>query len=198
MATGEPVFDRDRDAVRQHRRFIGASAIGLGVMALAFARLSFAAWPDIGAPNLVPINASLITSGQPSLTALSDLAAQGVEAVIYLGPRTGPDWVPEEPALLSKQRIEFVPIAFPPDGPSAAHYQLVADALKRLTGRRVLVHCQINMQASVFVFLNRVIAGNESPEKAYAAVAKVWSPQGAWKELIVTMLRKHGQDFDPY
>ena len=192
------MLDKVRDTSGTRLRLIRALAIWIGVVTLVICGPSFADWPDVGAPNLVQIHSSLITSGQPSAMALSNLAAQGVEAVIYLGPRAGPDWVPEEPVLLRKQQIAFVPIAFPPDGPSEAHFWRVADALKQLKGRRVLVHCQVNMQASVFVFLNRVIVDNEDPEKAYAAVANVWSPQGAWKALIVAMLRKHGLDFDPY
>jgi hypothetical protein len=62
----------------------------------------------------------------------------------------------------------------------------------------VLVHCQINLRASSMVFLHRVIVGQEDPEQAYAAVAKVWSPDGPWRRFIVAMLRQQGLTFEPY
>ncbi|MCW5658476.1 MAG: protein tyrosine phosphatase family protein [Burkholderiaceae bacterium] len=157
-----------------------------------------AQWPAIDAPNFVPISESLATSGQPSAATLAGLKRIGVEAVISLGPRAGPDLVPEEPALVRGQGIEFIYLPFPPDGPSETQYLAVAEALRRVQGRRTLVHCQVNWQASTFVFLYRVIVGKESPSLAYAPVASVWSPPGPWKELLMTQLRKHQIDFEPY
>ena len=157
-----------------------------------------AQWPAVDAPNFVPITSSLATSGQPSRAALADLKRIGVEAVISLGPPAGPDLVPEEPAIVRAQGIDFISLPFPPDGPSEAQYLAVAVALGRAQGRRTLVHCQANWQASTFVFLHRVIVGREDPEVAYASVARVWSPSGPWRKLVVAQLRKHQIDFEPY
>jgi hypothetical protein len=62
----------------------------------------------------------------------------------------------------------------------------------------VLVHCQVNLRASCMTFLHRVIAGREAPPTAYEAVARVWSPNGVWRILLVEQLRRHGSDFEPY
>jgi len=48
------------------------------------------------------------------------------------------------------------------------------------------------------VFLHRVIVGKEPPERAYEAVAKIWSPDGPWKALMVDLLRKNQIAFEPY
>src|SRR4051812_16280099 len=152
----------------------------------------------LDAPNVVVISDSLVTSGQPTAAALAGLKAQGIEAVISLGPRGGPDLVPQEPAIVRGQGISFIALPFPPDGPSEAQYAAVADALRGVRGRRTLLHCQVNWQASTFVFLYRVLEGKEDPELAYQAVAKVWSPSPPWKQFLVTQLRKHGIAFEPY
>ena len=159
---------------------------------------AWAQGPALDAPNVVVISDQLVTSGQPTAAALAGLKAQGFEAVISLGPRGGPDLVPQEPALVRGQGIEFLALPFPPDGPSEAQYAAVADALRRVQGRRTLVHCQVNWQVSTFVFLYRVIEGKEEPEAAYRAVARVWSPSGPWKQFLLTQLRKHGIAFEPY
>jgi protein tyrosine phosphatase (PTP) superfamily phosphohydrolase (DUF442 family) len=152
----------------------------------------------LAAPNVVAITPHLVTSGQPSPQALSTLGQRGFQAVIYLAPSTVPDAVANEPELLAKQGIEFVHIPIPFGAPAEAHALAVSAALTRLQPKKVLVHCQVNMRASTLVFLHRVLRGNESPELAYEAVVKVWSPAGAWRELLLAQLRKHNVNFQPY
>ena len=60
------------------------------------------------------------------------------------------------------------------------------------------MHCQINLRASVMVFLYRAIVLKEDPRAAYEAVTKIWQPHDAWRRLIEQQLRKHGIAFDPF
>lgn len=156
------------------------------------------ATPTLAAPNVVPISPTLVTSGQPSREVLSSLAQLGFQAVIYLAPLTLPDAVRDEPELLARQHIDFlnIPIAF--DKPTAADFEAMAQALDRWKGRKVLVHCQVNMRASSMVFLYRVLRLKEPADPAYDAVTKVWTPRDVWRDLIVDELRRGGVDFEPY
>lgn len=152
----------------------------------------------IAAPNVVPISSRLVTSGQPTAEALSKLAAQGFGAVIYLAPPTVSDAVSGEADIVRRQGLEFVNIPIDFGNPTESDFQSFVTAMNRLAERKVLVHCQVNMRASSLTFLYRVIVGREDPQQAYESVAKVWSPSGPWKRLIVTELRKAGFDFEPY
>jgi protein tyrosine phosphatase (PTP) superfamily phosphohydrolase (DUF442 family) len=163
----------------------------------------FLAAPAVGAerldaPNVVEISPTLVTSGQPTVNALRSLAAQGFEAVIYLAPSTVPDAIAEEPALLKSQGIEFIHIPVPFMQPTESHVAQLSAALERLKAKRVLVHCQVNMRASTLVFLHRVIVNGEDPALAYEAVARVWSPRGPWKTLVLEQLRRHWIAFEPF
>jgi protein tyrosine phosphatase (PTP) superfamily phosphohydrolase (DUF442 family) len=150
------------------------------------------------APNVVEISPRLVTSGQPSADALARLGAQGFEAVIYLAPPTVHDAVKDEGLIVARQGLVFVnvPIAF--DNPTERDFDAFAGALRGLAGRKVLVHCQVNMRASTMVFLYRTIVAKEDPQVAYESVIKVWVPEGPWKRLIRDELRKHKIDFEPY
>ncbi len=153
---------------------------------------------QLDAPNVVEIRPDLITSGQPSPKALATLSEKGIQAVIYLAPWTVGDAVPNEPELLGQQGITFVHIPVPFGAPTEAHFTQFSQVLDGLKGKRTLVHCQINLRASTMVFLYRVIVGKEPPERAYAAVARVWSPQGPWLELVKSVLLRHQVNFEAY
>lgn len=153
---------------------------------------------QLSAPNVVVITPRLFTSGQPPAPTLATLGTHGFQAVIYLAPPTVHDAVRDEAVIVGGQGLVFANIPIKFDGPTEQDYDAFAAVLAALADRKVLVHCQINMRASSLVFLYRVIALKENPEHAYEAVARIWSPDGAWKRFIVTMLRKHGVSFEPY
>lgn len=153
---------------------------------------------SIQAPNVVVISPRVVTSGQPTADALAHLAEQGFKAVIYLAPPTVPDAIPNESDIVRRQGLEFVniPIAF--GEPSEADFEQFVEAMNRFGDRKVLVHCQVNMRASTMTFLYRVIAGHEPAEQAYESVARVWSPRGPWKRLLISQLGKARIAFEPY
>ena len=151
-----------------------------------------------GMPNRVDITPRLVTSGQPSAEALAGLAAQGFEAVIYLAPPTVSDAVSDEALIVGRQGLVFVNIPIKFDSPTEKDFEAFTSVLSAFSARKVLVHCQINLRASSMVFLHRVISRKEDPRIAYEAVAKVWSPDGAWEKLMQALLSKSGVNFEPY
>jgi protein tyrosine phosphatase (PTP) superfamily phosphohydrolase (DUF442 family) len=152
----------------------------------------------LDAPNIVPISASLTTSGQPSAGALAQMGGLGVGGVIYLAPESVASAVAGEGEILARQGVRYVNIPIPFDYPTMADFETFRSAMARLADRPVWVHCQINLRASSMVFLHRVIVGHEPPELAYEAVVKVWSPDGPWHRFIVETLKHHGIVFEPY
>ena len=151
---------------------------------------------DFALPNLVEISPKIVTSGQPTAQALETLGKQNVEVVIFLVPDGTAGNVADEAAILKQQGITFVHIPIPFGAPTADHYAAFASAMSKHTGKKVLVHCEINLRASSMVFLYRVIALKHDPHLAYGSVTKVWTPRGAWKPFIDDMLRRHGVEFE--
>jgi protein tyrosine phosphatase (PTP) superfamily phosphohydrolase (DUF442 family) len=179
---------RRREAIRT--LFAGALALA-GLKAGAQA-------PTLDAPNPVLISPLLVTSGQPTAASLRQLASLGFEAVIYLAPPTVRDAVKDEADIVRSQGLAYINIPINFNSPSEADFESFAATLSKFEAKKVLVHCQINMRASSLVFLYRVVVGKESPQLAYEAVLRVWSPDGPWKALLVAILKKHHIQFDPY
>jgi protein tyrosine phosphatase (PTP) superfamily phosphohydrolase (DUF442 family) len=149
-------------------------------------------------PNLVQISAQLVTAGQPSADWLATLRDQGFDAVIYLAPFSVPDALRDEPKLVADQGLLFHHLPIPFDAPSDTDFERFSALLKALQGKKVLVHCQVNLRASTLSFLYRVIHEKTPPGQAYESVSQVWVPQGPWRRLMLTQLRSHGIGFDPF
>jgi protein tyrosine phosphatase (PTP) superfamily phosphohydrolase (DUF442 family) len=152
----------------------------------------------LNAPNVVPISATLVTSGQPSADALAHLGEQGFGAVIYLAPTTVEDAVAGEAEIVRRQGIEWVNIPINFGKPTDEDVQAFFATMDKFKDKKVLVHCQVNMRASSMTFLYRTVVRHEKPEQAYESVNKVWSPRGVWKQLIITQLHKATIAFEPY
>lgn len=151
----------------------------------------------LDAPSPIEVSPSLITSGQPTPTALAGLGALGFQAVVYLAPSSVRDAVENERDLLERQGIEYVHIPIPFNAPAEEHVIAVSETLERLNKKKVLVHCQVNLRASTMVFLHRVITLKEEPSRAYEAVSAVWTPEGPWRTLVMEQLKKHKVAFQP-
>jgi protein tyrosine phosphatase (PTP) superfamily phosphohydrolase (DUF442 family) len=150
------------------------------------------------APNTVEISPRLVTSGQPDAQELRTLKARGFEAVIYLAPPTVPDAVADEAKIVAGQGLAFVNLPVRFDDPTDSDFDAFASILKGLGGRKVLVHCQVNLRASSLVFLYRAAVLKEDPRLAYEAVGRVWVPDGTWKRFIERQLARHKVDFQPF
>lgn len=146
----------------------------------------------IVAPNVVAVSPTLVTAGQPSHESLLGLKAAGYAAVINLAPGNTPDAINDEAQILQSQGIEFVHVPIPWQSPEAEHLQATAAALTRLLGKKVLVHCQMNMRASAITFLYRTIYANETPAVAWIDLKRVWTPNEQWMKFIDEQLRAKG------
>jgi protein tyrosine phosphatase (PTP) superfamily phosphohydrolase (DUF442 family) len=150
----------------------------------------------IVAPNVRVISPLLVTAGQPDRASLQRLRAEGYAAVISLAPGNTPDAVPDQAQILAAQGVEFVHIPIPWQAPEARHLDAMAAAMQRLEGKKVLVHCQMNMRASAVTFLYRTIYGKEDPARAWGDVKPLWTPTNQWAEFIDGQLRAHGITFE--
>ena len=168
------------------------------VTSLVILALALPAFAHEGpAPNRVDISPQLLTSGQPTKAFLETLKAQGFEAVVYLAPPTVGDALAEEPRIVGRQGLLYVNIPIVWEAPTAADFQSFTRVMQALAGRKVYVHCQMNLRASSMVFLHRVITLKEAPEKAWESVQRAWVPNPTWKAYILATLKANGVAYEP-
>jgi protein tyrosine phosphatase (PTP) superfamily phosphohydrolase (DUF442 family) len=148
------------------------------------------------APNVRVISPLLVTAGQPDRASLQRLKSEGYAAVISLAPGNTTDAVADQAEILAAQGVEFVHIPIPWQAPEAKHLEAMATAMQRLKGKKVLVHCQMNMRASAVTFLYRTIHEKEDPAKAWGDVKALWTPSNQWAAFIDGQLQAHGIAFE--
>ena len=118
--------------------------------------------------------------------------------MIYLAPPTVDDAVHDEPLIVGKQGLVWINLPIRWGAPADADYDTFAALLTSLRGKKVLVHCQVNFRASTLTFLYRVLVEKVDPQVAWESVSKVWTPDGAWKKLMLSRLKAAGIAFDPF
>lgn len=171
-------------------RRVAASAVALTAAVTA----GGAAAEEALAVNFVAIDENLHTAGQPDEAVLATLGSRGYALVVNLAP---PAVTPaREAEILGAAGVRYVNIPVDWRNPTTEDFAAFSRALAGADDARVLVHCQMNMRASVFTFLHRVTHDGADPAEAYKAVAAVWTPNGRWAELAREVLRTHAVAFD--
>ena len=145
--------------------------------------------------NYVAATERLHTAGQPSATTLATLAEQGFELVVNLAPPSNDGAVPEEGKLIAEDGPTYVNIPVSWQKPTYQDFELFSAVMNGARERKVLVHCQLNMRASAFTFLYRVIHEGVAPEEAMQALRTVWIPRDQWAEFTADVLARHNVDF---
>jgi protein tyrosine phosphatase (PTP) superfamily phosphohydrolase (DUF442 family) len=170
-------------------------ALAVVAMLLVYARIAmpFSLSPGPIALNYVENAPGMSSAGMPTRAQFERIAKAGFGIVVNLAPAGAMGSHDDEPDLVARQgmRYHHVPVDFAAPGP--AHYEQVAAILRQAGDTRVLLHCQINMRASSFVFLYRVIELGEDPDVAFQDVARIWTPSPPWARFMRDLLLAKGK-----
>ena len=139
-------------------------------------------------PHFLAISPTLWTSGQPAPADFLSLAQEGIEVVVNLSePRSTAYDVDEARAVLDSG-MQYVALPVVWTAPKLDDFALFEAVMGACKGRRVLVHCAKNQRVSVFVFLLRVLSG-EDPEVARRDLDAIWAPDAIWSAFIGEIAR---------
>lgn len=145
-----------------------------------------------GILSYLPISKTLGTAGQPTAEQFAAIKAAGYEVVVNLAMPDSSNALPHEQALVAEQGMHYVHIPVVWEHPTARDLEHFFDVLARCRGRRVFVHCALNMRVSAFVLLYRVIWQGVSLEAAREDLLKIWQPNAVWQRFIDDSLAEYG------
>lgn len=134
----------------------------------------------------------LWTSGQLSQRDIGSLPALGIEAVVNLATPVSSNALAGEAELIAMEGIPYFQIPVVWEEPQLEQLDLFFALLAALDGRKLWVHCALNMRVSAFVYLYRIIVLGEAEDSAAFPLREVWQPDAVWQAFIDAALAKHG------
>ena len=137
------------------------------------------------------IHDRLATAGQPTADQFSLLRDAGFEAVLNLAVPSSEGALPNEPELVQALGMDHAHIPVDFDHPTDADVRRCLAWMDGQRGRRVLVHCALNMRASAMVFLWRVLHEGTPHDEALRDLHAIWVPQGPWADLLGRWIPGH-------
>ena len=132
------------------------------------------------------------SSGQPSKKQLTAVANDGFKRVIYLAFTDNKTAIESEDRVVKSLGMDYLHIAVDFGQPTLEDFEDFASVLNRDKEVRTLLHCQINLRASAFSFLYRVIYDGVSMVDAKSDLDAIWQPDKVWYRFIVEVLQQHG------
>lgn len=123
----------------------------------------------------------LWTSGQLSEQDVSGLPELGIQVVINLALPSSPNALAREAELVTGQGLAYVQIPVVWERPEVEQFFQFAGVLRAFSGRRVWVHCAMNMRVSAFIYLYRRLELGESEEEASFSMREIWEPDETWQ-----------------
>jgi len=170
---------------RTHAKLI----LGLGLLCAS----SWLAAEDFGGiDNYRLYSPYFSSSGQPDGKQLEALSRAGFQRVVYLAFTDNKSALEHEDRVVKSLGMDYLQIPVDFERPSIDDFEDFAAVLNRDKTVRTLLHCQINLRASTFSFLYRVIYDDVPMAAAKSDLDSVWQPDRVWYRFIVEVLARHG------
>ncbi len=139
---------------------------------------------------------SLSASGQPTASQLEAVSEEGFNRVIYLAFSDNDTAIDNEDRVVKKLDMDYVHIPVDFENPTLEDFEDFSAIMNRDGNIRTLLHCQINLRASTFSFLYRVIYADVPMAQAKEDLDAIWQPDRVWYRLIVDVLKQHGKSHE--
>lgn len=136
----------------------------------------------------------LWSSGQLSKADIERLPGLAIEAVINLALPTSTNALPGEAELVTGFGMAYVQIPVIWENPTLEKLEQFFDVMQAFEGRKVWVHCAMNMRASAFLYLYRKLVRKEPEADARLPMDKIWSPDETWQTFIDDAVKELSQE----
>lgn len=139
--------------------------------------------------NYVKITNDLSSAGQPREEQLKSIRNAGFELVINLGLHNNPEYsLRDEAGSVRSLGMSYIHIPVVFEAPSRQNLLDFFKAMDEGRGKKIFVHCAMNMRASTFISLYNIIRLCQPRDIAFAVMHMIWEPNSVWQNFIDTML----------
>jgi protein tyrosine phosphatase (PTP) superfamily phosphohydrolase (DUF442 family) len=136
--------------------------------------------------NFLALSDRIGTAGQPTAEQFEAIREAGYEVVINLAPPNATYALPDEAEVVAGHRMRYVHIPVRWDSPTLDDARRFFDAMDGAAaeGRKVFVHCAMNMRVSAFMYLYRTVRERLDAGAAAADLHTLWTPNPPWQQFL--------------
>ena len=145
--------------------------------------------------NYLKYDASFSSAGMPDATFINTLAAQGVDHVVNIAPPDSRGSLDQEAELVAAANMTYLNIPVDWNAPTQADVEQFLTYMQTHSDANVFLHCQMNMRATAFAMLHRVINQGVPANTALQDMQHIWEPNKTWAELMNTAFERHQIEF---
>src|SRR6185436_3074335 len=154
----------------------GSGNMGMRLLAIAAAWMALTLVAADRPGNYVSWRPGLASASQPSAAWLSELDKSRYDLVINLAPPGVHGSIADEAEIVRSRGVAYVNIPVVFGKPTAADFRQFTELMDAHRDRNVLVHCQVNLRGTSFVFLYRVIHEGADVRESLEKMTSVWVP----------------------
>ena len=133
--------------------------------------------------NYIAISDKIGTSGQPTPNQFKEIASAGFTTVINMAMPDSTNALPDEGGLVSEAGMNYfhMPVSF--EAPTKKDLSLFLKLMKVVEGKKVWVHCALNMRVSAFMqhYQKHVL---KRTGESIVPILETWEPEDVWVEFI--------------
>lgn len=141
--------------------------------------------------NYLKLSDNLHSGGMPTHEQISALAKDGIQVVINLATSKSENWMPDEQEQVEAQKLDYYGIPVDWDNPTRNDLNKFMAIMDKHKHEKILVHCQANYRATVFIALYRYNFLGWAEENAFKDIQEVWDPRvyPVWQKFIDKSLK---------
>lgn len=147
---------------------------------------------QMDAINVYQVFDGLWTSGQLSEADVRRLAEMGMDIVINLALPSSPKAWAGEAELVTGLGMAYYHLPVVWEAPRGEQFFQFAGVLQSFSGKKIWVHCAMNMRVSAFIYLYRRLILKENEEQACFPMREIWSPNDVWQDFIQKVIAQAG------
>ena len=134
------------------------------------------------------------SSGQPTADQFQAVADAGYERVVYIAFTNNPNALPDADQVVKGLGMEYMQVPVDFSNPLPDDFYAFADSMQRNTGKKTLLHCQVNARATAFSFLYRVLYDDVPVAEAKEDMNTVWQPNEVWRDFVFEVMEQNNVD----
>ncbi len=141
--------------------------------------------------NYLRYDTQFASAGMPDEQFIKTLASGGVEVVINIAPPDSQGSLANEAELVAAASMTYLNISVDWNSPTQDDVEQFLAFMRSRADDSVFLHCHMNMRATAFAMLHRVINLGVDPHTAENDMHQIWKPNKTWAELVNVALTRH-------